>query len=79
MKQIWYIGASGWFYYRNDITMRGPMNSTVTFLSWLVCGLHKELLKLRRFMWLCKMTVGEEWQRRIRVYDEANTDCLKAA
>ena len=23
---IWYTGASGWFYYRNNITMHDPMN-----------------------------------------------------
>jgi len=26
IKKIWYIGASSWFYYRNNITMHGPMN-----------------------------------------------------
>ena len=31
IKQIWYIGASCWFYYRNNITMHGSMN--VKFLT----------------------------------------------
>jgi len=26
IKQIWYTGASSWFYYRNNITMHGSMN-----------------------------------------------------
>jgi len=26
IKQIWYIDASSWFYYRNNITMHGPVN-----------------------------------------------------
>ena len=26
MKQIWYAGASGWFYYGNNITMHAPTN-----------------------------------------------------
>jgi len=26
IKQIWYTGACSWFYYRNNITMHGPMN-----------------------------------------------------
>ena len=35
IKQIWYIGASGWFYYRNDITMHGP----VSVKFWNIAGL----------------------------------------
>jgi len=26
IKYIWYIGASSWFYYRNNITMHGPVD-----------------------------------------------------
>jgi len=26
IKQIWHAGASSWFYYRNNITMHGPMD-----------------------------------------------------
>jgi len=35
-KLFWYIGASSWFYYRNSITMHGPMNIkfTETVLLW---------------------------------------------
>jgi len=38
IKQIWYTGASGWFYYRNNITMHGPVNvkcATYIFLLYM--------------------------------------------
>jgi hypothetical protein len=31
IKEIWYIGASSWFYYRNNITIHGPMNVILCF------------------------------------------------
>ena len=31
IKYIWYAGASGWFYYRNNITMHDHMNVKLSY------------------------------------------------
>jgi hypothetical protein len=43
IKYMWYIGASSWFYYRNNITMHGPMNVKYVYVSYqhIVCGLFR--------------------------------------
>ena len=35
IKQIWHIGASSWFYCRNNITMQGPMKVKLIYKTWL--------------------------------------------
>ena len=50
IKYIWYIGASSWFYYRNDITIHSPMNV-------------KHPFGLRRFsVYVCKSPEECSWK-----------------